>query len=180
MRWSSCIAVALIVLGAAGAEAAFDPFSLTPGGDVRAALELMPDGAGGWRGRQFIATIAAIPGILEQQRVIVTADATGTRIVAVHVQVIARRGATTRELLALYEDVRRRLVERFGSPEWEVRDDAGAEPVMTSQWPRSGDRPLMRAGIPRRLDGRAVVEVVVTGRSIPRTEMFWGADEFAD
>lgn len=162
--------------GIAGERSA--PFEIDVGGTVTRAVEVIGVEAGAWRGRQFIAATPAIPEILEEQRVIVSANATATRVSAVHVQFFAARGARTGDVLRLYDDVRRRLIEQFGAPEWELREDGdGEEPLRTIQW-RRDDGSIARAGIPRRLDGRGVVEVVMTARSLSRRDVFWGAEEW--
>lgn len=87
-----------------------------------------------------------------------------------------------RALLQLHRTVRDALVRRLGAPEWEdaigsdrtgdaLRALADGEIVRTTEW--QTDRWRVRAGIPRRTDGRMAIEVALTERSLARGELFW-------
>jgi hypothetical protein len=147
-----------------------DVSKVSPGMQIESAITALAVAESGvWRRRQFVVDALAFPGLLEPQKVVLTADLFG-RLRALHVQVFAARGEVDR----VYERLRRELIELHGPPRWERRAGTGDRAV--AQW-KLGTGHLM-AGVPRRVDGRDVVEVAITADPIGRAEHFWGADDF--
>jgi hypothetical protein len=170
-------ALAIVLsMAAAGADAgSFDALALRPGAAIGEMLAHAGH-SGTWRGRQFVIDGEALDGVLETQRIVMTADATAQRLAAIHVQIFAHRGSSEGELLRLADEVRRRLTARFGAPEWEWWD--ARDRARVAQW-RLDEGPVVRAGVPERFDGRRAIEIAITPRPFPRNERFWGAEDFA-
>jgi hypothetical protein len=113
--------------------------------------------------------VEVISGIFERQDVVRRGD-------AVHVQIVPDRGASLAEILRLADDVRLKLKKQHGTPSWERQEEHGDlhVKVRTTQW--ETPQRTIRVGIPRRVDGKVLVEIAITRRPLPRTDPFWSAE----
>lgn len=163
---------------------AIDPFQLVLGRPV-AAVRSELDLRFHRRGDQLVArSVEVFPAIFDSQDLVLRSDAE-RRLGAVHVQIVPDEGATGSDVLRLFDGVRAELRSKFGAPAWERREGEArgeeilgalerGEVVRLSQW----DTPAgaVRCGIPRRVDGRVIVEMMITKTPPPRGELFWGAE----
>ncbi|MGH9456208.1 MAG: hypothetical protein ACRD2J_01035 [Thermoanaerobaculia bacterium] len=165
----------------------FDPFLLSFGDskhDVIASIEERGHRPLSLDARSVLIEGPVLPDVYENQREVLRFDAAGN-LKGIHVQIEPEPGARGRDLLRLTDEVRKRLVERLGRPTWERREGtagpgeivyafAEGDLVRTTEWHQAGR--FVRAGIPRSMSGRLVVEIVVTPTPIERGEAFWGIE----
>lgn len=181
-RLAAALAISVLLTGAGPGELEHDPLALSPGTPIEVASSGIAFHA---RGRQLVArNVEAIPRLFESQTVVLQADE-DARVAAIHIQIAPGSGSTGGEVLRLADQVRSRLIDRFGAPWWERREGRAAadeilpalrsgQIVRMAQWEMQ-DR-AVRAGIPRRIDGRVIVEISVTPKPLPRYELFWSAE----
>lgn len=179
---SAALAISILLVGAGPGERRFDLFALALGVPIEAATSGMAFSS---RGRQLVArNIEAIPRLFESQTVVLQADE-DARLAAIHIQIAPGSGSTGSEVLRLADQVRSRLIDRFGVPSWERREGrapadqilfalSSGEIVRMAQWQMEGR--TVRAGIPRRIDGRVIVEIAITEEPLLRDDLFWSAE----
>jgi hypothetical protein len=186
-RTCNCLIAAvtmLILLVAAGPRVPrLDPFELILGAPIESATT---SGFAFYaRGRQRVArNVEAIARLFESQNLVLEADEDG-RLAAIHVQIVPDSGSTGGEVFRLADQVRSRLIDRFGAPSWEQHQGSvpageillalgNGEVVRMAQWEMEGR--AIRAGIPRRMDGRVFVEIVITPEPLSRNDLFWSSE----
>jgi len=128
--------------------------------------------------------------VFEVQQTILRFDGMGIgtgRLAAVHLRIEPDPGSSGAEVLRLYSQVRAELIRVLGRPAWE-RAEGFAPPgeivyalsdgslVRYLQWELDGR--TVRAGVPRRVDGKLYLEVAITAERLPRHEAFWGLQAF--
>jgi DNA-binding PucR family transcriptional regulator len=130
--------------------------------------------------------------VFEVQQTILRFDDIGTgigvgRLASVHLRIEPDPGSSGAEVLRLYSQVRAELIKVLGRPAWE-RAEGIAPPgeivyalsdgslVRYLQW--EADGLTVRAGVPRRVDGKLYLEVAITAERLPRHEAFWGLQAF--
>ena len=128
--------------------------------------------------------------VFEVQQTILRFDGMGIgtgRLAAVHLRIEPDPGSSGAEVLRLYSQVRAELIRVLGRPAWE-RAEGFAPPgeivyalsdgslVRYLQW--EADGLTVRAGVPRRVDGKLYLEVAITAERLPRHEAFWGLQAF--
>lgn len=172
------------VPAAAGSAPAFDLLALAPGTEraeveaelKRSGLEALP------RGKRGLAVEAPVfERVFAFQESYLAFDRQG-RLEAVEIHVLPDRGSTGREVLQLYEEVKRELLGRLGPPAWERRQGyARGGEVLEALSRGDLNRYLqwetphaIRAGIPWREDGEVMISILVTQRPLPRRQTFWG------
>lgn len=182
--FSAAAAIFLLLTGAARRDRRIDPFELPLGARIDSVVaELaLPFSTRG--PQRIVKNVEAIPRLFESQNLVLHAGEEGT-LAAIHVQIVPDSGLTGADVLRLADDVRSRLIARFGAPAWERREGrargeevvfalSNGEVVRMSQW-ETKDRSI-RAGIPRRIDGKVIVEIAITRERLPRGELFWSAE----
>jgi hypothetical protein len=128
--------------------------------------------------------------VFEVQQTILRFDDIGTgigRLASVHLRIEPDPGSSGAEVLRLYSQVRAELIKVLGRPAWE-RAEGIAPPgeivyalsdgslVRYLQW--EADGLTVRAGVPRRVDGKLYLEVSITAERLPRHAAFWGLQAF--
>lgn len=123
----------------------------------------------------------SLPRVFDRQITTMKFDADG-RLVSVSIQIMPPFNSRPEDVLRLYRDVRGELLRAYGAPAWERTEGSAeggnlllrlntGEVVRMLEWHRPH---TVRAGIPRRVDGRILVEVWITAERLPRSELFWG------
>jgi hypothetical protein len=184
---SAAAAAAIIFLMGAAAPVHIDPFELIVGSRIESVISEMTERGMilHTRGSLHVArSTAAIPRLFERQDLVLVEDI-GGRLSAVHVHIIPEWSASGPEILRLFEDVRAHLIGRLGRPSWERREGqargdgileafGNGELTHVTQWDSPGRS--IRTGVPRRVDGRVLVEIRITRERQARNEMFWSAE----
>jgi hypothetical protein len=125
----------------------------------------------------------ALPAIFERQTTTLRHDAVG-KLQTVSVQFDPPAGSRGEDVLRVWRDIRGQLLKKLGPPEWERSEGSSqggqllerlstGEIVRMMEWRRPH---TLRAGIPRKVDGRVVVEIYITGERLPPSELFWGEE----
>lgn len=136
--------------------------------------------------RELVVEAAVIPGVFELQRTLLRFDAAGTLTTA-SVQVLPVPGSSGEDVLELYAEVRHELLRRLGPPAWTREEGAVGEPGLILMALTGGDLVRIvqwegafttRMGIPQRVDGDVVVEVLLSEEALPRYRLDWGAGSF--
>jgi hypothetical protein len=129
----------------------------------------------------IILSLQLIPVIPEQQRTILKFD-NERRLFSVNLQIFPAHNSSGEDIISLFQNAREWLIGRLGPPEWERRE--GSAPpdeildalksgamVRVLQWENSF---IIRFGIPQRVSGKILVEVLVAPLMFPKGSKFWG------
>lgn len=180
----AALVFAILASSAGGAE--LDLLALRPGAEreeivrqlTSASLEPLRTSE-----REIVLDATVIPGVFERQVTRLRFDGEARlRAIAVRVEPAPHRDG--RDVLQIHQIVRNHLLRRFGRPAWEdvvgsgasrdvLRELASGETERVIEWHLEGR--AIRAGIPRRIDGRVGVEIAVTARPLSRHERSWGS-----
>ncbi len=186
MRRHRLLPILLLSLAAAGPAVAatrFDPFSLSLG-TSRSELvrELEAVRVKPWESGSRLETATTVfPEVYEAQHTILAFDE-ANRLASIHLTFEPEPGSRGPDLLRLYDDVRKLLLDRLGRPAWERREGtatsdeilyaiSNGELVRTIQW--EDPKRTIRAGIPRRIDGELKIEILIVPERIPKGAEFW-------
>lgn len=127
-----------------------------------------------------------LPGVYAEQRAILLFTEDG-ELDKIYLQVLPFPNSTGNDVLRLYDEVRQQCIRLVGVPTWEIVEGNGSGPdllrdltwgraVRMAQWE---DRTRsMRMGIPERVDGKVLIELLVTREPLPRSDRMWGAPVF--
>jgi hypothetical protein len=125
-----------------------------------------------------------LPGVFELQRAVFDFGVDG-RLHTATVEITPAFNSDGLDVLELYEEVASTLLRRLGNPARErstgtIRDAgqilvglSNGEVERMMEW--EADH-TVRAGIPRRVDGKVLVLVMVSSRELSENNPFWGPD----
>lgn len=176
--------VVLVLAGSAVARAGIlDLAPGTPRGRVEQVLaEAEIDGAKA-RDDEILLAAPVLPEVFATQRALLRFD-DDRRLRTVAIQIHPDPGADGRELLRLWDDVRHELIRSLDAPAWERDEVPPGDPlealarrrlVKLVQWE---DGHVVRLGIPYRVDGEVLIEVLITSEHLSRTRLDWGSPLF--
>jgi len=177
--------LAALVIGAPGAAGA-GILDLAPGmprARVEQVLAEADLGGGKENDGEILLLAPVLPEVFAAQRALLRFDDGGS-LRTVSIQIRPDRGADGRELLRLWDDVRHELIRALGAPAWERDEVPPGDPlealarrrlVKLVQWE---DGHVVRLGIPYRVDGEVLIEVLITSEHLARTRLDWGSPLF--
>jgi hypothetical protein len=129
----------------------------------------------------IILDLQLIPVIPEQQRTMLKFDHE-RRLFSVNLQIFPAYKSSGEDIISLFKNTREWLISRLGPPEWERREgSATSEEILDAlksgamvrvlQWENSF---IIRFGIPQRVSGKILVEVLMAPLMFPKGSKFWG------
>ncbi|HSN69006.1 MAG TPA: hypothetical protein VLV48_07160 [Thermoanaerobaculia bacterium] len=183
-RTLAAFAFAMLASSAGGAE--LDVLALDLGAEREAIERLLAEASLEplrASDREILLDVTIVPGVFERQVTRLRFD-DEARLLSIAVRIEPAPHRDGRDVLQIHQTVRNHLLRRLGRPAWEdaegsdassdvLRQLASGEVVRVIEW--HGERRAIRAGIPRRIDGRTNIEIAVTAEPLPRFERSWGS-----
>jgi len=187
MRVGAAVVLRLVaaLVAASPALAGGGVLDLEPGTSRPEVVRLLADAGleGGDAGGELVVAGPVLAEVFAAQRALFRFDRDGA-LSSFSVQVRPDPGSDGREVLRLWDDVRHEFIRTLGPPAWERDEVPPGDPLVALaarrlvklvQWE---DGRTVRLGIPHRIDGDVLVEILVTRDHLARTRLDWGSPRF--